>query len=288
MDKEAQDFGRQIVSRLDAIKRLILDSITNRDEQHGGSKRDHGKPDNGNNESCPIQAKTTYPKPNPTKPANQEARQQNQERFPRLTQWKPVFEIVGLCFLIGYTTVEALQWCATTEANRISKDTAQRQLRAYIGIEPGALNNFAPSFKTGANFTINNYGQTPAYKVMASYAVGVLPYPYPDNLPLPRAEHQIIESVASIYPHVPSVAYRELDNPISEKQINEILDGSTVRFYVGGIIRYSDIFGAEHCTRFLASAGGARFVEQIITFKKTGNGTLTWNYNQKYNDADCE
>jgi hypothetical protein len=55
----------------------------------------------------------------------------------------------------------------------VVSDTEKNQLRAYIGIVPGGIDNFGDGQRQTFNFIEKNYGQTPAYDV---FNLAVLPY----------------------------------------------------------------------------------------------------------------
>jgi hypothetical protein len=202
------------------------------------------------------------------------------ERFAaHITEWLLVLFTLILAVFTG------LLYISTRDLVRGAEDTAKKQLRAYLAIEPSAINNFAPNFKTGVTLNFKNFGLTPAYEVRVEKYIAIQPYPFPDSEPFPNIAQS--NGVATIYPNSSTIsAYVEMGQPLTGKDISAILDGNKYRLYVAGLVRYKDIFGLAHCTRFLANTGGPKFVESIKTANKTGNSNVFWEYTNKYNDAD--
>jgi hypothetical protein len=76
---------------------------------------------------------------------------------------------IGLMVLgtLGATSVAAYwtswQWSAANEQLKTMQDTEQRQLRAYVGIIPGDVENFGSPDAFRLKLVRKNYGMTPAY-----------------------------------------------------------------------------------------------------------------------------
>jgi hypothetical protein len=65
-----------------------------------------------------------------------------------------------------------------------SRDSEQRQLRAYVGVvHPNGplIDHATPPGIPLVVFDIKNFGQTPAYKMTYRSAIAVGPYPFPDH-----------------------------------------------------------------------------------------------------------
>lgn len=72
--------------------------------------------------------------------------------------WAWLSSIVGLGSLVGVIVAIG----AAFHSNWIARDTAKRQLRAYLTVEPGGVTDHAPDL-CGLPYNIVNRGQTPAY-----------------------------------------------------------------------------------------------------------------------------
>ena len=105
MDNTTKGFAQRIITELESIKRLIVDAISSPQQQPGSSQGNKTQSDSGDNQSSPGIAASSEPKPKPSTAANNIAGKENKDRFPTLTQWKPVLELIGLIFLVGYTTM---------------------------------------------------------------------------------------------------------------------------------------------------------------------------------------
>ncbi len=74
---------------------------------------------------------------------------------------------------------------AATATVKTMRDTAGRQLRAYLSARFETIFIFSPTIRVTIKFIMLNHGQTPAYNVTHSSLVEVLPYPLPINYQLP-------------------------------------------------------------------------------------------------------
>jgi hypothetical protein len=139
MDSHAQDFARQIISRLDEIKRLIHDAITFAREKRNSSKEENHKSDNRENPSgspgANIVSNTT-----PSIGRDNPSTTTKQERFPRLKEWQPVAEMVGIAVLVVYTGVTIALWCSSKQANKIATDNFREVQRPYAIVQSFASN----------------------------------------------------------------------------------------------------------------------------------------------------
>ena len=77
-----------------------------------------------------------------------------------------------------------------------------------------------------------------------------------------------------------------MDHALTKPEVNAVLDGTTSRLYTGGQIRYKDIFGAEHCARFLVSVGGQELIDWIASTKAGKMSSFPWRWSNLYNDDD--
>jgi hypothetical protein len=138
-------------------------------------------------------------------------------------------------------------WMATVGLVKGADRTAERQLRAYISVEPAHFD-----FKRGTNkailcvarFKIKNSGQTPAYNVRIDTDFRVAPWPLTGDLA--TLQKNAIQFNRSIGPNdfVPGGA---------EKGQNIANAGPTDRLYLLGRISYRDAFEKERETWFCGS-----------------------------------
>lgn len=140
----------------------------------------------------------------------------------------------------------------------IQRQTAKRQLRAYIGAnenidENGRDLKFDADKTVRAVLCVRNVGQTPAYAVRFTSRVEELTHPLPKTFAIPDIEHAKQGSV--VQPN--EVLYIEAHSPkgysISKRAfLNSKQDArkNPTRWFVYGRVEYADIYGEGHWTEF--------------------------------------
>ena len=159
------------------------------------------------------------------------------EDVSRFTLWLVIATIV-------IASIGMLQWWET-------RNTAKRQLRAYVGVRPSTL-KIVTTWEW--IFDITNYGQTPAYRLIDNAIVDICPYPLPPKFPFPELPAPE-PSAAVIYPNMvyyTGVARAKRD--FTQEELNKIKSGTTHRLYIFGMLKYVDIFGISRTTKFCYSA----------------------------------
>jgi hypothetical protein len=96
--------------------------------------------------------------------------------------------------------------------------------------------------------TLQNFGNTPAYKVISNTHADVFPFPLPQDFQLPP----FIEtgSSANVGPHQNFIITGVAGRVFSDDEVNEIQFGSKKRLYVYGRIHYEDAFGVSRQINF--------------------------------------
>lgn len=156
---------------------------------------------------------------------------------------------VGILQLIVF----AWQAMCLRQTVKTMKDTANRQLRAYVGVEKLSIS--PDKEKPGQNkidTTIINTGQTPAYDVKHWQRFKVIPFP-PSELtfPLEKPEHL---SKGMIGPGHKTYKHEKILADTNYYQ-SGIMDGTMV-MYVWGKIEYRDAFNVIQHTRYRFMRGG--------------------------------
>jgi hypothetical protein len=147
-----------------------------------------------------------------------------------------------------YTGITILLWCNSTKQIAISRDTEQRQLRAYISVANGHIELTRGQNGGGkiiAFVEIKNSGQTPAYEVKSWFK-----------------PPQILDGTALPFDSPTPIKDRETSNIIGSQVSNNItyamqitkdeltaLDGGTKKVFFWGGADYKDVFRKED--RFL-------------------------------------
>ncbi len=156
---------------------------------------------------------------------------------------------------------------SANESLGVYKDANIRQMRAYLTVGLGAVikQDTATNYRFEVRMTLQNVGNTPAYKVVSNVRADVLPFPLPQDFQPPP----IVDTGSGtnvVGPHQNFVLTGIVDRMYSDDEINEIQNGSTKRLYIYGKITYEDAFGISRQTNFCQS---------ILWLK---NGTfMSWN-----------
>lgn len=223
--------------------------------------------------------------------AERDQTQRNLAAQEKMAAWVPWMFGVGMFETLLTLTGVFLVWRtlkASWEAARHAKrgadaahatvasmeDTARRQLRAYIHftIDKSAPVSFNAAQKTVIRILYENCGQTPAMRCTSGGELDILPWPAPVPFPDP-----IFEKEGAIYSLYPKAEGR-WNTPISSRrifsaeEIQEAINGKTKRLFLYGEIKYFDIFGKEHFTRFRMMSG-VEPKANLLSFCREGNET---------------
>ncbi|MBC7435078.1 MAG: hypothetical protein H7332_03295 [Bdellovibrionales bacterium] len=145
-------------------------------------------------------------------------------------------------------------WKSTHRLAVGAEDTAQRQLRAYVGIRPHdkyPASTLEEMHTIGLKFHIFNEGSTIAYGVHHTACLGRYTEDQPFEVDFTETASKFV-----LHPRAKSDMTLRLDAPLNSIEIQQILEG-VLKFYVWGEIRYTDAFGVARFTRFrMRQAGG--------------------------------
>lgn len=185
--------------------------------------------------------------------------------------WLLLFSLLAAigAAVAGWTTV------------RVMRDTARREMRAYVFAKPGSI-RFNGRMLVRLDFTVRNAGQTPAYNVHAQFAFLPRPYPLPPGFDPGTPTHE--ETTNAFGPGDERPYKRELGRPLDPK-VEADLRAGTHRYYAVGLITYYDVFREKiRTTRVCASVPGEQILAGIA-----GPATsydIEWDYTDEHNDAD--
>jgi hypothetical protein len=132
-----------------------------------------------------------------------------------------------------------------------SRQSTQRQLRAYVSGHPKFISSSDATTVPWAEFEIQNAGQTPARRMRHVAVIKALPFPLaagfvPPPFERPRSPETSLSS------KVPMTGKCSAERPFTADEIARIRDGR-FRIYVYGTITYEDIFAREQETKFGSS-----------------------------------
>jgi hypothetical protein len=158
--------------------------------------------------------------------------------------------IAAFTILIALATI--FLWAATRDLVRSAEKTAERQLRAYVGLSEVTIENMTQLFARQdfeVHFVLTNNGQTPAYNVISYGEVAVASAINPE-LPAPTGTPHM----TTIGPGVSNHKWLH-KTPLTSAEIAGIQNGSMCLYaYVD--YRYKDAFGKTRNTRCRTEIGG--------------------------------
>lgn len=142
---------------------------------------------------------------------------------------------------------------ATKASVELARETAERQLRAYVTVRAEHLRvQGEDSEKFVLELRIENTGQTPANEIGIKSLVRIEKHPLPATFDFSVPDDSFDEpSVIILGPGGRSFHHSGAEGPFSEADMKEVKRAkSGRRIYCWGTIRYEDAFGAEQTTEF--------------------------------------
>ena len=160
--------------------------------------------------------------------------------------WAWAGGIIGLGSLVGIFAAIGLAF----HSNWIARDTAKRQLRAYISIEPGGINESKDGLHS-VPFNIINNGQTPAYEMEHGGDFVVTtgnPLEFDPSVD-GRLNGQTAVTDQSLGPNSNRFSYAYLEAELCVPFLAKI-DKKEAAIIHYGYVTYKDAFGDRHRTSF--------------------------------------
>jgi hypothetical protein len=151
----------------------------------------------------------------------------------------------------------------------VTRDTAERQLRAYVMVESAVVKNIQEMGEPSILVTIRNFGQTPAYDATFWFGPGWDRYP-------PSVEPPPFPSEAHLVRHPIGPGGRTEMNMILPMRLTARhitgLNDREVAIYATGQVRYQDVFDKSRMTEFRLCANGPTiFSDGIMSATEKGN-----------------
>lgn len=156
---------------------------------------------------------------------------------------------------------------AANAAVKVAESTAERQLRAYVGVADDRVEMISPGFQPMVSLEIKNFGQTPAHHVIVWTEISVM-----------ERGAAVFEEKSDAEPG------RRVLNPGAIMTVVSIKDealtddefgrtkADTARLYCFGTIRFTDAFGRPRTTKFRYETRGGRIVAmERLTLSDEGN-----------------
>ena len=137
----------------------------------------------------------------------------------------------------------------TKRAADIADRTSKQELRAYVcATFPRETKGSVQKGTFNTRIKIRNVGQTPAFKIQSKTIARVLDVSVERTDAFPPIVHSG-DKTKSIFPNIEDSINVRMPDVITEDQIVEMELGRK-NIYVWGAIKYEDVFGAEHVTRY--------------------------------------
>lgn len=235
---------------------------TSQKEQDYPASKDH---ETGRNETVtdniPVVINTSPPIKT-TSPKDEDSSNSNDESSPNRWDWYLTFSGVVALFTIvlGVSTL-GLWWftrkaaIAAADTVRSMNDTASKQLRAYVHTSSTVISHISNDGIVNAKVIFQNYGQTPAYDVMAYATIEYVDLPLLVDFDSSRENIDSPISKGSLQPGGKMDIPINPPAPLGEQRAGNIRNGIGAIF-VFGKITYKDIFSAEQASPFCYVCGG--------------------------------
>lgn len=167
--------------------------------------------------------------------------------------------------ILGIGTI--LLWSATKLLVEKSDEASQRQLRAYISVNPIRIYSAAIEERFNrVDFSLKNHGQTPANEIHHVFSVQVFPNPLPEGFTYPSAAVPV-HSESALFPQGEMVVWFNFDCLLDTEQFN-LLERDGLRLHIWGQTFYRTVFEQQAHTDFRASVGGPQFVANLRAVRR--------------------
>ncbi len=155
---------------------------------------------------------------------------------------------------------------ATARTVKVTSDTAERQLRAYVHISQPTI-TLNEDGTAAINIRIENAGRTPAHHLIWWEKAGVGAHDLKTEL---RSDNPDPEYVSGLVLQAGGSADHDVKlNILNIEENREAIANSESAIFIYGNIKYRDIFNKEHTTRFqLAYSGPWEGTKRLATCEK--------------------
>jgi hypothetical protein len=157
----------------------------------------------------------------------------------------------------------------------VEAEMGRANIRAYITTGLGGVvpQNKDTNYRYEVRLTVQNVGNTPAYKLTSNLYTDVLPSPLPADFEIP-AFNPAMTGQTTVGPHQNMFISAIAPRIFSDDEVNEFQHGSKKLLYVFGTITYEDVFGAS---RYI------KLCQMVLWF---ANGTQMTLNTGKYNESN--
>ena len=214
----------------------------------------------------------------------EEANQASDERNEKSTNDRRIVWFTGglaiaTLALVVYTGVLSH---ATRRLVRDAKETAKRELRAYVSIAVGEIKIIEVGRETIIEAVGVNHGKTPAHNVRYCGSIEILdhPLPYDFHMSEPIGE---ATSGTVLFPGKESKSTCTRAAKLTLEEANRLTSSDVSRVYIHGSVIYEDVFGETQNSQFLASIPSSD-IQPLMT-PGTGEVEVRFIYNREHTKA---
>ncbi|WP_296596853.1 hypothetical protein [Phenylobacterium sp.] len=151
-----------------------------------------------------------------------------------------LFGVAGVGYTVHYAR---LAWKTAEETLRETRDSSERQLRAYVYISKAVYRSDQDGERVELVF--HNHGQTPAYDLWIERAGSVRDLPLTEALSVPVRYESRFDLAPNAEAGRMSIHFAEWDDPSPQR----FGHGGTA-LYIHGALHYRDAFGKSRQTDF--------------------------------------
>ncbi|MBX5188838.1 hypothetical protein HJB86_07955 [Rhizobium sp. NZLR3b] len=191
----------------------------------------------------------------------------------RLSYAQLVLAAVGTIGLLYSLFLARKSTAAAVSAVKVTRQTARDQLRPYVLVETSRV-TFNQAGGASVIVTFRNGGQTPALSMVTGANMKVDDPNHPTPLPPFTFEDHPLMSRFSVLPG--SMREKEV-GPIPAGPAGALATGEVI-MHIWGEVRYSDIFGRSHFTRFHLMGGGSYGFREGMALIVRGVGNVEGEY----------
>ena len=156
----------------------------------------------------------------------------------------------GALTFVGLLQLISFIWQAVSlkRTIRVMRDTADRQLRAYVAGIPNFMFAFSERSLPRAKFRLANSGVTPAHRLRHRTEIEILPNPVEAGMSLPTPSGNLSDPMV-LFPNTDFAGTKTRAKVFDASEISRIRNGAA-SIYVYGEIEYFDIFEKRRTTSF--------------------------------------
>ena len=193
-----------------------------------------------------------------------------------VTEWQLYVGGVGIALLVLTLVLTVRATNAAVEANRIARKSAERQLRAYVGLKDARI-TMNDEGELSYRVRYKNYGQTPGFKLTVQTSCTATPLPLKVPLSSTEPEPDDLKSMGILWPTQFVENTRTMFAPGTQlpgkftPEYRDDIAAARAAVFLYGEIAYWDIFKKRRSTTFRLMYTGPWGGHQSLDICEEGN-----------------